>query len=579
MSITTSSASTRSPVTFAQSMSQQVALTENGALSLSTTQPVGMDESIHGRMAFFFKTVRSLMSDTAQLYKYLSLANSENVRDTLILVFHLRNCRSKNGGKGERSLFRACVEWYKMNGKEDLLRRNLASVVEFGRWDDVLVCPGGHDYMARQLLADAAIVRDWKEKVESKVEIKEEISAPNPIISLASKWAPSACSKNEKSKDKHVAMVKAINAVLKETGQTLLGRHAIREKEYRQTLSMLRGHLVLVERLMCANQWSRIDFNHVPSNAMHLYGKSVINGAKKSHKKRSRSFSNHGRSLPGAFLRHCPETFPAWRESLKYGKTEDGKVVKVNASQLFPHELVAQYLAHNKQEDALVEAQWKVLEDDVRKKGSLRGCLFVADVSGSMTVEASPGSSVRCLDVSVALSLLGSRASDGVFKDLVMTFSESPTFFEIKEESMFGAVTSMANMDWGGNTNLEAVFDLILQRGLMYHVPESEMPRAVVIVSDMEFDSACRMSTNFESIRQKYDSARYKCPTLVFWNVRTSSDVHQFPVSADESGTILLSGYSSSMMKELMEDDITKIDPWKVVRKIIDSPMYANIVV
>jgi hypothetical protein len=324
---------------------------------------------------------------------------------------------------------------------------------------------------------------------------------------------------------------------------------------------------------MCTNQWSLIDFNHVPSNAMLLYGKSVTVGRKNPSRKRSRSLGN-----PGAFLRHFPETFPAWRESLKAGKTEDGKVAKVNASQLFPHELVAQYLAHHKEEDVLIEAQWKALEDDVRKKGILKGLLFVADVSGSMTVEASPGSSVRCLDVSVALSLLGSRVSDGVFKNLVMTFSDCPSFFEIKKESMFGAVSDMAGMDWGRKTDLQAVFDLILQRALMYHVPESEMPRAVVIVSDMEFDSACRC-TNFESIRQKYGKSGYKCPTLVFWNVRSSSTAQQFPVSADENGTILLSGYSSSMMRELMEEDITKINPWKVVRKIIDSPVYANIVV
>ena len=115
----------------------QPVYTENGALSLSTTQPNTMTESIGGRVALFFKTVRSLLKDTTQLYKYLSLAHGENVRDTLVLVFHLRNCRKNLGGKGERDLFRLCVEWYKSQDRHDLIQKNLHNVVKFGRWDDV----------------------------------------------------------------------------------------------------------------------------------------------------------------------------------------------------------------------------------------------------------------------------------------------------------------------------------------------------------------------------------------------------------------------------------------------------------
>jgi hypothetical protein len=284
-------------VSFRQAMADTTAFTENGALSLSTTQPVGQAESVHGRMAFFFKMVRTVTDD--QLFNYLAHSDAESVRDTLVLVFHLRNCRSKkSGGKGERDLFRRCVEWYKIHGKGDLIQKNLDQVVEFGRWDDVLVCPGGHAHMARQLLSDYEVVQGWK-------AAGEEQKATRPAITLAAKWAPSACMKNKKSQGQHVPMVAALNEILATQGKTLLERRVIREREYRKMLSLLRDYSTVIERLMCANQWDAIAFNHVPSNAMHLYGKSKISSKRKpqTHKRR-RDSTEDKKARPGAFMRH-----------------------------------------------------------------------------------------------------------------------------------------------------------------------------------------------------------------------------------------------------------------------------------
>ena len=97
---------------------------------------------------------------------------------------------------------------------------------------------------------------------------------------------------------------------------------------------------------MCQNKWDSVDFNHVPSNAMHLYGKSKI--TLKKTKSRKRRHDDAVADRPGAFMRHCSERFTQWREALKTGKieNEDGTVVKVkvNAAQLFPHEVVSRFL-------------------------------------------------------------------------------------------------------------------------------------------------------------------------------------------------------------------------------------------
>ena len=587
--------------------------TENSALSLSTTQntTTNTNEQTHGRAAFFFKAVRSLISDQPQLYSYLAQAHVENVRDTLILVFHLRNCRSKDGGKGERSLFRLCVEWYKSHGLGHLIEQNLHNVVKFGRWDDVLVCPGGYNYMAEQLLTDYA------------TQMSDDNSS-STHISLAAKWAPSVLSmmakKNRKikkpplsntssiSSPDYFKMIKAINSILRSGQKSLMGRTQIREAEYRKLLSNLREKLRVVERLMAANRWDEIDFNSVPSNAMHKYGKTKICQKGIKHRKLEAEkvaisgrldFENENEdddddddddddenenkesSGHGAFLRHRKEDFLAWREGLKTGKTKTGELAKINSNQLFPYQVVVEYLCHDKPQDELIEAQWKEIQKNVFGEDLNHGpkdCLFVADVSGSMTSTIDPSSSVTCLDVCVSLSLLGARGCRGPFKNTVMTFSNTPTLVKLNGYSLYDDVKTVQNMNWEESTNVAAVFDTILQR-LQSDKSDEPAPKCVVIISDMEFNCCHDANlTNFEEAKKKFQFAGYKLPTLVFWNVQSSSKTQQFPVHSDESGTVLVSGFSPSIMDLFLKGDLQNTTPWTIIRQIIDHDVYRTIV-
>ena len=635
-----------------------VAYTLNGAKSLASLAPLAPDDPksnstpFHGRSAFFFSVTRNLLTCESELRKLLATADSENTRDTLVLVFHLRNCRKKNGGKGERDLWRKCVQWYVETGKGDLIQKNLPTVVEVGRWDDVLFCPGGYDYMAKQLLTD------W-DTLQEHDGCSDELKTSLPVISLAAKWAPSACISTKKSKGKSELMIAALNRVLSDNHDSAVSNtkkmtiSLFREKEYRQMLSAMRRHLRVTESLMCDNKWEDIDFNQVPSNAMHNYGKKLILNQNARKRSRSRTpvqsrrhtrsslrqqrtsakrqlLGSSSRSIPGAFYRHCPSSFAEWTASLKSGKTVDGKVVKVNASQLFPHQIVRQLIEQGhlcavecdgdddsdgdgggdndndgdgggdndndgdgdddndgdgvetltsvEQSTALAEAQWKVIEDDVRSRGTLSGCLFVTDVSGSMNTRID-SSSTRAVDVAISLSLLGSRCSTGIFQNTLITFSEKPNFFQIPEGSLLRAINAIEAMDWGSSTNLQSVFELILTRAAEFQLPQSEMPKMVCIISDMEFNVAdpSNRSTNFEAIKQKYAASGYELPTVCFWNVASRSQ--QFPTSADEKGTILLSGFSSSMLTMIMNNGFANVNSWEVVQRVIDTDTYKSIVV
>lgn len=73
------------------------------------------------------------------------------------------------------------------------------------------------------------------------------------------------------------------------------------------------------------------------------------------------------------------------------------------------------------------------------------------------------------------------------------------------------------------NTNFQAVFDLILSEASARDVRPEDMPRTLFCFSDMEFDMADNSATDVELIRRKFARAGYLAPTLVFWNLRPTS--------------------------------------------------------
>ena len=132
----------------------------------------------------------------------------------------------------------------------------------------------------------------------------------------------------------------------------------------------------------------------------------------------------------------------------------------------------------------------------------------------------------------------------------------------------------MKTAQWDMNTNLEAVFRLILSKAIAGKVSEENMPSEILILSDMQFDQAIRNNdaSAMDMIRGMYSQAGYTVPNIIFWNLRTSSGV---PVKFDESGTALVSGFSPSIMKSLLGGSIT---PMNMMLSVLDSERYSVVV-
>ena len=116
----------------------------------------------------------------------------------------------------------------------------------------------------------------------------------------------------------------------------------------------------------------------------------------------------------------------------------------------------------------------------------------------------------------------------------------------------------MSTAEWGINTNIQAVFDKLLDLAVKNRVDPKDMPTHMIIVSDMQFDRCCNNNNNQKQIMRQFNEAGYIAPILVFWNV---NDHGNKPVTEQRENTVLVSGFSPSVMKTLLKADVESITP------------------
>jgi hypothetical protein len=294
----------------------------------------------------------------------------------------------------------------------------------------------------------------------------------------------------------------------------------------------------VVETQMCAKEFDSINFSHVPSLAMSRYSK--------------------------AFGKNAPDAFTAYKEALKKG---DPKVAKVNAGAVYPYDIVKTV---RRGDSALADEQWKALPNFIGDASVLP----IVDVSGSMTCKAGghqSKSDVTCLDVAVSLGLYCADKNTGPFKDVFLTFSTSPKFVTVTG-TLSQKVNKMERSNWDMSTNLHAAFDEILRVSISNNVAREDMPKILLIMSDMQFNCCTGYDDRaIQMIRRKYNDADYEMPAVVFWNINAYENV---PVRFDEKGTALVSGFSPSIMKAVLAADMDAMTPEAVMKKAVMSDRY-----
>ena len=477
--------------------------------------------SITENMALGFRTtgknlldlnfaVASLRSRSEQeIVDMFVKAYFEERKTALVWLFYARDVR---GGLGERRLFRVIFEYLAKTSDDVPVEKLIGLIPEYGRYDDLFLL------LETKYLAE--IIGFIRMQIQSDLGAMEE----GKSVSLLAKWLPSINASNEKTK---------------KSGKLIAKKLDMTEKEYRQTLSKLRNYIDIVERKMSADRFGEIKYEAVPSRANLIY--------------------------KNAFMRHDEERRKGYLESLKKGET------KINASVLFPHEIVHSYVADRvhllKPYDETLEQLWKALPDIP----DLENTIVVADGSGSMSATVG-NTNCTALSVANALAIYFAEKSSGQFRDLYITFSKNPQLVDLSKGKTLKEKLQIAYAyNEVANTDIYKVFMLILNTAVTNGMKQNDMPKNIVIISDMEFDTCADNASKrlFHQIAKDYSRYGYKLPRLVFWNV--NSRTNTIPVRENDMGVALVSGFSISIAKMVMS---LELDPYKCLMDILSDKRY-----
>ena len=351
-----------------------------------------------------------------------------------------------------------------------------------------------------------------------KHQLALDIQCKTP--SLLAKWMPSQ---------------NASNADTKRLGHVLANFLGMTSREYRKTLSTLRERINVLERLMSANRWDEIEFDKIPSKAGLIYR--------------------------NAFAR---------RDILakKYEVFAKRKDTKVNADALYPHDIAHRAFAmryNTNLEDPtrlMLQKYWDNLKDFYN--GREENGIAVVDVSGSMI--GTP------MEAAVSMGAYIADKAHGPFANHFITFSSHPELVRFEGVDIVDKFNRCVQANWGMNTNIQAVFDMLLDTAKNKHVKPEDMVSKIFIFSDMEFDACVtfnasksrsrwnwdeyetvssidEVNSDLEKIKKQWESEGYHFPKVIFWNLNSRN---RTVIPAIGEGFSYISGFSPVMVETIL---------------------------
>ena len=420
--------------------------------------------------------------------------------------------RDIRGGLGERQTFRTILQ-YLAGYHPEALRPNLDLVGVYGRYDD-LYC----------LIGTPMEDEMWAAMKAQFEEDRVNLQAGN-AVSLLAKWIKTADASSEKTRKLGILTARKLGYPV---------------YEFKRLVRAMRRHIGVVEALMSDGRWDEISYPDVPSRAMMVYRK--------------------------AFRRHDEERFGRFIQKAVMGKAV------IHSAALYPYDIVEKVMQMNHGgymvrvvEDRALEAQWRQLPDYVEKGTN---ALVIADTSGSMLG--------RPMATSVGLAVYFAERNTGPYHNMFMSFSSTSHIQVLKGETLAQKIHSIDINDWSSSTNLMAAFQHILDIAIRNRVPEDEMPRSLIVISDMEIDHCGNGDwTFYERMSREFRRCGYRIPNIVFWNVDSRHDT--FHADKSRAGVQLVSGQSATVFRQVMQ--CVGMDPVRAMEKLIGSERYAAIAV
>ena len=388
----------------------------------------------------------------------------------------------------------------------------------------------------------------WDDLIYSTVDTKIETQALVIVAkqltldmdcktpSLLAKWMPS---ENASSKE-----TKRVAGIVR-------SRLGMKHKEYRKTLSVLRTRINIVEKLMSQNRWDEIEFDKIPSKAGLIY--------KNAFARRDMIAKKY-------------ETF---------AKSED---TKVNAAVLNPVDIANKIFGNygrysgDSTDRAMLQKYWDNLKDYYN--GREENGLAIVDVSGSMSGQP--------MNAAVSMGAYIAERGHGPFANHFITFSANPELVKFEGVDVVDKFLRARQADWGMNTNIEAVFEMLLNVAKREGTKVEDMPQTLYIFSDMEFDGCITsgkssrdrwgcynrldrnsIETLLEGIAKDWAEAGYDLPRVIFWNL----DARSQNIPALGGRFSYVSGFSMNMVECILSGK----DGYDLMLEKLMSERYASV--
>lgn len=348
-----------------------------------------------------------------------------------------------------------------------------------------------------------------------KMQIEKDKNSETP--SLLAKWLPSH----------------RTHGVNNDIAKELIRKLNITEEEYRKTLTTLRKQLNLIENNLTKKDYSSIDFEKVPTKAMLKYEQS--------------------------FNRYCNEKYSQYLADVQKGTR------KINTSGLFCYEIVRNMILGLPVDITLFDVMWNNQKDFL--EGYNKNLMVVADTSGSME-------QYGCLPLSnsIGLAIYIAERNMGAFRNHFITFSENPKLQEVVGKNIFDKIHNIECEI--ANTDIDKVFELLLNTAEKNNSKQEEMPSHLIIISDMEFDRGIysKEGTNFEGWKKTFKDKGYELPKVIFWNV--AGNTMGLPTTKFENDVVMVSGFSTTILEHLLK--LEEYNPSVIMLNTLEK--YINII-
>lgn len=306
------------------------------------------------------------------------------------------------------------------------------------------------------------------------------------------------------------------SAESKKLGQKTRKAFGMTSREYRKMLTWGRKQERIVETLMSENRWDEITYETVPSKA--------------------------GLQYRNAFAKHDAERYKAFIED---------KSTKVKADVLTPVDIAHKAFEANTYwgpqmsdtERAALNKYWENQKDWYN--GREENAIAICDVSGSMA--GIP------MEAAVAMSAYIAERGKGPFANHFITFSRRPKLVKFEGVDIVDKFQRAQDAEWGYNTDIYAVMNLLLSTAVNNHINPAEMPERLYCFSDMQFDAAFGVSENqaytlFEQIAEQWKENGYELPHMVFWNL----DARHNLIPTMSGRVSYVSGFTMAMMESIL---------------------------